>query len=108
MSAISPEFVSAAFGGLALLIAALSTYTANRSRRMAEDQRLRKQQLRRYRDRYEALLAYTWLLREELAQRGLAIPPRPRILEDEDDDDDLLPRPSPPAPAPGGGGSDGG
>ncbi|MBW0088218.1 hypothetical protein I4I73_28985 [Pseudonocardia sp. KRD-184] len=106
MSAISPEFVSAVFVGLAALIAALSTYTANRSRRMAEDQRLRKQQLRHYRDRYEALLAYTWLLREELAERGLAIPPRPRILEDDDDDD--FPRPASPAPAPRGGGPDAG
>lgn len=108
MSAISPEFVSAAFGGLALLIAALSTYTANRSRRMAEDQRLRKQQLRNYRDRLEAALSYIYLLREELAKRGLAIPDRPRILDGDSDDDDLLPRPTAPAPAPNGGAPDGG
>lgn len=93
---MSPELVSAAFGGLALLVGALATYTASRSRRIGEDQRLRKRQLRRYRDRYEAALAYIARLREELAERNIPIPPRPRILED-DDEDDLPATPRPPA-----------
>jgi hypothetical protein len=98
VSAISPELVSAAFGGLALLVGALATYTANRSRRVSEDQRLRKQQLRQYRDRYEAALAYSWRLREELAERGIPIPARPRILEDDDGDDVPAVAPRPPVP----------
>ena len=93
------------FGGLALLVGALATYTANRSRRVSEDQRLRKQQLRQYRDRYESALAYIYRLREELAERGLPIPPRPKILEDDDDDDVPSVAPAPPHPgAPGASG----
>lgn len=100
---ISPELVSAAFGGLALLVGALATYTANRSRRVSEDQRLRKQQLRQYRDRYEAALSYIYRLREELAERGLPIPVKPKILEDDDEDDVPRVAPSPPPPiAPAG------
>ena len=104
MTKISPELVSAAFGGLALLVAALSTYTANRSRRIGEDQRLRKEQIRQLRKRDEAAVGYIYRLRRDLLENGLAVPVLPKILEDEDDDASLLPsprRPDGPPPDPG-------
>ena len=100
---LSPELVSAAFGGLALLVGALATYTANRSRRVVEDQRLRKRQLKRYRDMYEAAIAYIYRLRKELLERGIPVPPLPKILEDEDEDDAPSPASSPLNPPPGPG-----
>lgn len=94
------------FGGLALLVGALATFTANRSRRVSEDQRLRKQQLRQYRDRLEAALEYVYRLREELAQHGHRIPPRPRLLEDDDEDEPPHPARGP-HPTPTAGPTDG-
>lgn len=96
-----PELVSSLFGGLALLVGALATFTASRSKRIGEDQRFRKRELRRYRDRDEVLVAYVYRMRRELAERGLPIPALPKILEDDDEHD--VPSVAPASPASPGG-----
>lgn len=95
---MSPELVSALFGGLALLVGALATYTANRGRRAVEVQQVRKDYIRRLRKRDEAAVAYIYRLRRELLERGFPAPALPPILEDDDDHDVTGAAPGPSQP----------
>lgn len=94
--AVSVELIGSVFSGLVLLVGALATFTANRSRRLGEDQRALRRQARSYQRRFLAAMAHIFKLEVELAERGLAVPVRPGVLEDADDDDGpVLPPPRP-------------
>lgn len=96
---ISPELLGSVFSGLVLVIGALATFTASRSRRVSEDTRTLRKQARSFQRRFLAAMAHIFKLEVELAERGLPVPPRPDSLEDPDDDDGPLP-PTPPTPIP--------
>ncbi len=93
---MSAELIGSVFSGLVLLVGALATYTANRSRRLGEDQRTLRRQARSYQKRFLAAMSHIFRLEVELAERGIHVPARPSVLEDADDDDDgALPPPRP-------------
>jgi hypothetical protein len=109
VSDISPELVGSVFSGLVLLVGALATYTASRSRRVGEDARSLRRDLRALQKRYVAALQHIFHMETTLADRGLAVPVRPAELEADDDDPPVAPTPRlPPPPAPAPGGSHGG
>lgn len=101
MSKISVEAIGSIFSGLVLVIGALATYTANRSRRVAEDQKHLRRQFRTLQKKFIAACQHMFRLETELAERGLNVPARPAILE-ADDDDDQPAAPTPPPPPPPG------
>lgn len=107
VSTISPELLGSIFSGLVLVIGALATFTATRSRRVSEDTRTLRKQARDYQKRFLAAMAHIFKLEVDLAERGIPVPPRPAVLEDPDDDDGPLPPtpasaiPPPPQPAQG-------
>lgn len=106
---MSPELVGSIFSGLVLLVGALATYTANRSRRIGEDQRTLRRQFRELQRKYLAAVGHMFSLEVELAERNLRVPKRPAILEaDNDDDDPVAATPPPPPPPAQPGGTDGG
>lgn len=110
VSDISPELVGSIFSGLVLLVGALATYTASRSRRVGEDARSLRRDLRILQKRYLAALQHIFRMETTLADRGLDVPARPAELEATDDDDPpVAPTPRlPPPPAAAAGGSHGG
>lgn len=99
---MSPELLGSIFSGLVLVIGALATYTAARSRRVGEDTKTLRRQARSYQKRFLAAMAHIFRLEVDLAERGIPVPPRPAALEDADDDDGpTFPAPSPtPIPPP--------
>jgi hypothetical protein len=104
VNTISVEAIGSIFSGLVLVIGALATYTANRSRRIGEDQRQLRKQYRGLQRKFLAAVAHMFVLETELAERNLPVPARPAILEADDDDDEPIaatPLPPPP-PTPGG------
>lgn len=106
---ISPELVGSVFSGLVLLVGALATYTASRSRRVGEDARTLRRDLRTLQKRYVAALQHIFRIETVLADRGLDVPARPAELEADDDDPPIAPTPRlPPPPAAATGGSHGG
>lgn len=94
---MSPELLGSIFSGLVLVIGALATYTAARSRRVGEDTRTLRRQARAYQKRFLAAMAHIFRLEVDLAERGIPVPPRPAALEDTDDDDPPV-QPAPPSP----------
>ena len=99
MHIISVEAIGAVFSGLVLVIGALATFTANRSRRVGEDRKALKRQYRNLQRKFLAGVQHIFKLETELAERGIHVPPRPAILEaDDDDDDSVAPTPAPPPP----------
>ncbi len=110
MIPISPELVGSIFSGLVLLVGALATYTASRSRRVGEDARSLRRDLRTLQRRYVAALQHIFHMETVLADRGLRVPERPAELEaDDDDEPPIAPTPSlPPPPTPAAGGGHGG
>jgi hypothetical protein len=106
---ISPELVGSIFSGLVLLVGALATYTASRSRRVGEDARTLRRDLRTLQKRYVAALKHIFHMETALAHRGLEVPERPAELEADDDDPPVAPTPRlPPPPTPAAGGGHGG
>jgi len=107
---ISPELVGSIFSGLVLLVGALATYTASRSRRVGEDARTLRRDLRTLQKKYVKALQHIFRMETVLADRGFDVPARPAELEAADDDDPpIAPTPRlPPPPAPAQGGSHGG
>ena len=106
---ISPELVGSVFSGLVLLVGALATYTASRSRRVGEDARTLRRDLRTLQKKYVAALQHIFRIETVLADRGLDVPARPAELEADDDDPPIAPTPRlPPPPAAATGGSHGG
>lgn len=95
---MTPEAIAAIFTGLTGVIAALAAFTANRSRRVAADQRALRKRVRSLERQVLALVEHTFILELEIARTGGKIPDRPLILENLDDDDDE----APPAPTPSG------
>lgn len=100
---MSAEAIAAIFTGLTGLIAALSAFVANRSRRVAQDQRALRRRVRLLEKQVIALVEHTFTLELEVARAGGVVPERPLILEqldaDSDDEDASIPTPSRP---PGG------
>lgn len=93
----SAEALTAIFTGLTGVIAALAALTANRSRRIAMDQRALRKRVRLLEKQIIALVEHTFTLELEIARHGGPIPERPSILEQLDDDgdeDDVPPRAS--------------
>lgn len=92
----SAEALTAIFTGLTGIIAALAALTANRSRRIAVDQRALRKRVRLLEKQIIALVEHTFTLELEIARRGGPIPERPSILEqlDDDGDEDDAPRAS--------------
>ncbi len=107
MSAIEPELLNSVFSGLVLLVGALATYTASRSRRIGEDQRALRRQFRTLQRKYLAAVGHMFVLEVELAERSIRVPARPAILEADDDDDQPVTPALPPPPTPAGGDSGG-
>lgn len=85
---MSPEGIAAIFTGLTGLIAALAAFTANRSRRVAADQRSLRKRVRLLEKQVVALVEHTFVLELEIAARGGRVPERPPILEQLADDDE--------------------
>ena len=92
---MSVEMISAFFTGLIGLLTALAALLANRSRRVSEDSRSNRRLARDLQDKLNAALRHIYLLEARLANRGVSVPKRPKILESDDDDDG----PTPPQPA---------
>lgn len=89
---MSVEIVSAMFTGLTGLLAAIAALLANRSRRVTEDSRLLRRQVRQLQRKVLAALQHIFALEHELAERGIRIPARPEILEADDEDDGPTPQ----------------
>lgn len=85
---MSPEALTAIFTGLTGMIAALAAFTANRSRRVAADQRVLRKRVRLLERQVIALVEHIFTLEVEIARRGGQVPERPSILEQPDDDED--------------------
>jgi hypothetical protein len=83
---IDPAVVSTVFTGLVGLLGGVATLTAARSRKVG----VQRRDYRRTRTRLQIALIYIYRLGDELAERGIPIPPRPAGL-DEDDDDEPVP-----------------
>lgn len=94
---MTPEAIAAIFTGLTGVIAALAAFTANRSRRIAADQRALRKRVRLLERQVIALAEHTFVLELEVARNGGRVPERPALLEDLDDDDDED-EPTPEAP----------
>lgn len=86
---LDSNVINSLFNGLVLVLGAVGTLLAVRSR-SAE---VTRREYRRARTRLHLALAYIYRLADELAERGIPIPPRPPGLDEPDDD------PDPPAPA---------
>lgn len=100
MRLIDPQLIGSIFSGLVLLVGALATYTASRSRRIGEDQRALRRQYRGLQRRFLAAAGHIFRLETELAERGILVPTRPGELDDDGDDEDrpLVPPVLPPPP----------
>jgi hypothetical protein len=94
----SAEFVSAAFGGSPPRRRPGHVHRQPQPQ-VSEDQRLRKHNFASTGTASKPPWSTMYRLREELAQHGHRIPPRPRILEDDDEDEHPRPTPDPPTPA---------
>lgn len=84
---IDAQLINSIFLGLASLLGAYGTLIAVRSRNAEVSRR----EYRRTRTRLHLALAYIYRLGDELAERGIPIPPRPPGLDDEDDDPPSVP-----------------
>lgn len=91
---MSPETIAAIFTGLTGIVAALSAFTANRSRRVEGDQRRLRRRVRRLEKQVLALVQHTFVLELEIARTGGHIPDRPMILEMLEHDDEADEPPS--------------
>lgn len=87
---LDPQVINSLFQGLVLVLGAVGTLLAVRSRNAEVSRR----DYRRTRTRLHLALAYIYRLGDELAERGIPVPPRPAGL---DEDDDEPPGPVPPA-----------
>lgn len=99
MTGLDPTVIGAVFTGLTGLIAGLAAYTASRQRRVAEDQRVLRRQVRTLQKQLVVTLEHIFALELSMAQHGLPVPDRPKILERPADDDDEPATLTPPAPA---------
>ncbi len=90
---LDSQVINSLFQGLVLVLGAVGTLLAIRSR-TAE---VTRREYRRTRTRLHLALAYIYRLGDELAERGIPIPPRPPGLDDDEDD------PAPPTPPARGG-----
>jgi hypothetical protein len=90
---VTPELIAAVFTGLTGFIAALAAFTANRSRRVAADQRTLRKRVRILEKQVLALVEHTFVLELEIARTGGRVPDRPPVLEslNDDDEDDETP-----------------
>lgn len=95
---MSPELLGSIFSGVVLIIGALATYTAARSRRVGEDSRHLRRAYRTLEKRFLAAVRHIFRLEELLALRGVEPPKRPAELEASDDDDDAPIGPTPRLP----------
>lgn len=84
---LDPQVLNSLFNGLVLVLGAVGTLLAVRSRNVEVSRR----EYRATRRRLHIALAYIYRLGDELAQHGLPIPPRPAGLDDEDDEPPPLP-----------------
>lgn len=89
---MSPEQIVAIFGCLNALVATLFGYLANRSRRIATDQRADRKELIELRRVVKILCKDRFALEVEIARLGGTAPEMPdevqRFLLGDDDDDD--------------------
>lgn len=79
---MSPELVGIIFTGIGGLVAALSTFSANRSRQTAADVKLLRVRVRRLERRDLANTQHMFTLESAIVKLGGDIPPRPPILEE--------------------------
>jgi hypothetical protein len=85
---LDAQVIGAVFTGLIGLVAGFSTWTAARSRRVVEDQRLLRKQVRVLQRQLVATVEHIFALELLMAQHGLPVPERPAILEANPDDDE--------------------
>lgn len=90
---LDPQVINSLFQGLVLVLGAVGTLFAIRSR----NAEVTRREYRRTRTRLHLALAYIYRLGDELAERGIPIPTRPAGLDEDEDD---------PAPPVRGGASD--
>ena len=86
---MSPELIAAYFTGITGIIAAVSAFTAARSRKVAEEQRKLRKRVRDLENGLVALMSHTFTLELSIARAGGHVPPRPPILEKLAEDEDL-------------------
>lgn len=79
---MTPETINAFFTGALLLVGALTTYTASRSRKLGIDRRY----VRKLEGRYLAARAFIFKLKRVLIDHGINVPAQPDELDEEDDD----------------------
>jgi len=84
---MTPEMIGIIFAGVGSLIAALSTFSANRSKQTAADVKLLRARVRRLERRDLASTQHMFLLEREIVKLGGTIPARPVILEELIEDD---------------------
>lgn len=92
---MTPELISAIFTGLTGVLVGLAGLLASRTRRVAEDQRILKRQVKATMEQNRRLQRYVvtltqhlFILEMQLAALGANVPERPPILELEMPDDD--------------------
>lgn len=85
---MSPELVGSILTGLTGLLGGLAAFAATRNRRITEDRKVFRRQVRRLQKQLVAALDHIFDLEQGYARRGLPIPERPAILEMDDDDDE--------------------
>lgn len=84
---MTPEAIAAIFTGLTGLIAALAAFTATRSRRLTQDQRVLRRRVRLLERQTLVLVEHVFRLELEVARNGGKVPERPLILEQLDADE---------------------
>lgn len=77
---MTPEMINALFSGALLLVGALSTYTAARSRKLGLDRRY----VRDLERRYLAARAYIFTMKRVLVDHGITVPSQPPDLDEDD------------------------
>ena len=84
---LDASLIGAVFTGLATVITGLAAFTAARQRRVVEDQRTLRRQVRVLQKQLVATVEHIFALELLMAQHGLPVPERPQILETSPYDD---------------------
>lgn len=78
---MTPELITALFTGVVGVIAAVSAFTANRSRRVEIEHRLLKGRVRKLEQQVLAMDEHVHTLERSIVQLGGKPPARPEVME---------------------------
>lgn len=85
---MTPEMLVAVLAGIGTIIGALGTFTANRSKKTAEDVKILATRVRSFERRDLAHTQHMFVLERTIVNLNGQVPPRPPIIENPLEDDD--------------------